>query len=281
MDRKIRSKLRLAKFVLYMCAKNIYTESDLIRCDPDDATATELRKACFSKRTEEMQIRLVQEILHFQEQFFENFLPDLPKCDFSRFEYACFITKASKNTPTPNWTNFFKLNCIDPVEFSTFIWKWLNSATGKVNTLRFIGPPDTGKTMLSRAISQVFLAGYITKSSLAGNSDFCFSPIVNKSIAIFEEPIFQIPIAQDVKSIFAGDQISVNVKFKDAMTIKTTPCLVTSNSAEFGRGFLSGLDELALRARCKSYSINSVCKPQNHMTSGELYSFILQNIKID
>lgn len=275
---RIAKSLKFAQYVLYVCAHNLYTESDLLDRPPSDEKASRLRRLIYSKGKDQVYLDFLQEINFFQTKFFVG-IEGLTPMKSSRFEYAIYITSAKKSINTANWEKFLIANQIDIPTFANLVQKWLNNETGKQNTLRFVGPPNKGKTMITRALTQVFNSGYISKASLSGYANFCFSTLVNKTIAVFEEPVFQIGIAQDIKSIFAGDQIMVDVKYKNPMSIKQLPCIVTSNTIDFGRGFLSTLDEEALRTRCITFEINADFETKELLTSQQLYSLLLKNTK--
>ena len=154
----------------------------------------------------------------------------------------------------------FRKNSIDPASFVEDLFKVLRQDEYKMNTFRITGAPDTGKSLILRAVVEPFIANIQGVSGCA--SEFYFADMVNKSVILLEELWVTDATADDFKSLLSGYPFQVAVKHSNHReTILRTPVLVTSNHAEFGKGYLNPTDEEALGRRCYTYRFDVKFEP--------------------
>ena len=146
----------------------------------------------------------------------------------------------------------FDRNNIDTRTFLKDLFTVLNKKHFKKNTFRIWGVPDSGKSMILRAIANQYYANIQGVSGCA--SDFYFADMVRKSIILLEE-LWVIPTTvDDFKSLLSGYSFQVAVKHSNRReTIERTPVLVTGNHSSYGKGYLDSTDEDALQRRTYSY----------------------------
>nr|DAC81433.1 TPA_asm: NS1 [Tasmanian devil feces monodnaparvovirus 2] len=179
-------------------------------------------------------------------------------------------------TELNEWDRFFKCHGTNVNQFGQAIKNTLTCKDQKINCLKLIGPPSTGKTMIVNLIASKFLTHYCTMCG--SKSDFYYDGMCNKSLIVVEE-IFVIPQqADDFKSIMCGAPLSVNKKFHDKQSLSRTPMLITSNHNLFGRGHLAQADEQALNSRCYIFNFNSAFHPQCSMTCEGLMYFLIKHM---
>lgn len=146
----------------------------------------------------------------------------------------------------------FERNRISKSRWVRDLCNVLNECDQKKNTLFMFGTPNSGKTLLCRLICEAFTCGYISLQGCAGV--FYFESALNKSILGIDE-LWVIPGNADTwKCILGGNEFDCPKKNMVAQRMARTPCIVTSNFAEMGRGFLDKIDETALRTRMYRYN---------------------------
>ena len=153
----------------------------------------------------------------------------------------------------------FENNRIDLRQFLMDLFTVLNKKHFKKNTFRIWGVPDSGKSMILRAIANQYYANIQGVSGCA--SDFYFADMVRKSLILLEE-LWVIPTTcDDFKSLFSGYPFQVAVKHSNRReTIERTPVLVTGNHSTYGKGYLDSTDEDALQRRTYSYYFSAEFK---------------------
>lgn len=152
----------------------------------------------------------------------------------------------SREDSTQKLTEFLQFQLEEQYdEFIDFFKAWISKKSGKFNCLNIIGPPSCGKTWFARLVKEACItAGQIT--NMNRNSSFPFNNCINKRILHWDEPSFDPTALDDLKMLFSGDEISVNVKYSPHTIIPRTPVIVTANHYCFPR------DE-AFNVRIKTY----------------------------
>jgi len=166
----------------------------------------------------------------------------------------------------------FHVNNIDPVEFGKNLKAILNKENIKINTLRLVGAPNSGKTLLANLIVEPFITCYMNNH--ASENEFYLSNMLNKSIILCEELYVTTATAEDFKSVLAGQPIDISKKHQEKQLLSRTPVIITSNYVKFGRGHLPAVDENALALRCYNYHLNHEVRPTITVTWPQLYLFL-------
>lgn len=168
-------------------------------------------------------------------------------------------------------------NGIPSYKFKCTIRQWLNMIHPKKATLHLVGAIDAGKSMIAQAIVEPFIVYRGTMSGCDG--EHYFDDLCNKSIAILEE-IFVLPkTADDYKTIFSGYPLAINRKHEKARArIFPTPCIVTGNYEQFGRGYLPQMDELALSSRCYNFAMYVPFHSNTYIPYNEIRGWLTCNM---
>lgn len=170
----------------------------------------------------------------------------------------------------------FKVNNICPRNFAKSLKEILNKETNKINCLRLIGVPNSGKTLLANLICEPFIVCY--NNNHGSENEFYLSNMLNKSIILCEELYITIATAEDMKSVLGGQPIDVAKKFNEKQLLSRTPVIITSNYEKFGRGHLCPTDEKALSLRCHTFNFRATVKPTCKILSNQFYLYILSHI---
>lgn len=149
--------------------------------------------------------------------------------------------------------NILERQKINVIEFDDFFWKWLCRENGKVNTLIFIGPSNTGKSVFIRGLCNLVGAGSIVNTS----SPFFAEGICGANIGLWEEPLLTADNAEMFKLISEGAPCQIPQKFKKPYNHPGCPILITTNH-NICR-FCSS-EEVTIMNRCKQFTFsNGLC----------------------
>lgn len=170
----------------------------------------------------------------------------------------------------------FHNNGINPKQFCADLYNILNKKHNKINSLRLIGRPNTGKTLIANCIVAPFICCYMNNHG--SENEFFISNMLNKAIILCEELYLTVATAEDFKSILGGQNIDIAKKFNEKQLMMRTPIIITSNYDRFGRGHLPPCDESALCLRCKTYVLNSEFKPDCQLSWQQFYHFLLSEM---
>lgn len=104
----------------------------------------------------------------------------------------------------------------------------MDSKFDKINTLVFQGATNTGKSLLANLITDNLLVGLVSRAS--DQSAFAFQNLVNKRVALFEEPRITQQNVNDMKLLLGGEKsLDVQVKHQDSEPLPRTPVIITTN----------------------------------------------------
>lgn len=172
--------------------------------------------------------------------------------------------------------NLFRANNIDPNQFVQSLKFILRKVDPKINAIRLIGVPDSGKSLIANCICEPFITCY--NNNHGSENEFYLSNMLNKAIILCEELYVTIATAEDLKSVLGGQNIDIAKKFNEKQLLCRTPVVITSNYSRFGRGHLPPTDENALAIRCHTYNFSTSYKPACRLTSVQFYLYLLSNM---
>lgn len=140
----------------------------------------------------------------------------------------------SKNTlevPRPNGgTQHLKLSVKECLQWFVDV---LFRRIPKLNCIMIFGPQCAGKTFAEKALSTPFLnIGYLENWNKFINAGFPFMDCVNRRVIVWNEAQITGDTSQreDLKKLFEGAPMSVNVKNQEHAYIARTPIIVTTNN---------------------------------------------------
>lgn len=188
-----------------------------------------------------------------------------------RFLYMCSHAAYNKEE-VMEILRLFTVQRINPLKFCVDSKKILNCEHPKVNTLRFVGAPNSGKSLIGQLITKCFISCYANNHG--SENEFFLSNFLNKAIILCEELYVTVATCEDFKSILAGAPIDISKKFHEKQILSRTPCIITSNHELFGRGHLNYIDETALRSRCITYRFETMFTPSCTITAPSMYHFL-------
>lgn len=160
--------------------------------------------------------------------------------------------------------NLFAAQQIDLGRFSNDVYMLMRCIDPKINCLKLVGTPNSGKTLIGQLLVEPFISSYVNNHN--SENEFYLSSFLNKSICICEELMITPATAEDFKSILGGQKLDVSKKYTSKQILIRTPIIVTSNHFKFGRGHLNPLDENALNLRCMTYNFVSTYRPKCTIT---------------
>lgn len=114
---------------------------------------------------------------------------------------------------------------IIPSTFDADFYQWITKKADKKNTFVLYGPSNTGKSAMIAGLKQSVPWGEITN----GATGFNFEGIIDTVIAVWEEPLIGVELAEKCKQVFEGMTCSIPVKYKKPYMLPRTPVLITTN----------------------------------------------------
>lgn len=118
---------------------------------------------------------------------------------------------------------------IELIPFCTTLLNILECKLPKTNCFIVISPPSAGKNFFFDAIRDYFLnCGQMNNPNRF--NQFAYQDCHNKRVIFWNEPNYESKELENLKMLFAGDNLSANVKCKPQANVKRTPVIVTSNT---------------------------------------------------
>lgn len=194
------------------------------------------------------------------------------------WKYACDIALKSDSDERQlnEIAKIFKLNSINPNFFAKCLKSFLEKSEHKINGLRLVGVPNSGKTLIANCIISPFICCYMNNHG--SENEFFMSNMLNKAIILCEELYITIATAEDFKSVLGGQNLDIAKKFNEKQLLTRTPCIITSNWERFGRGHLPPIDESALALRCFNFNFNTSISPACKIEWQQFFIYMLSVI---
>lgn len=104
----------------------------------------------------------------------------------------------------------------------------LEYRTSKTNCFVVISPPSAGKNFFFDGIRDYYLnCGQMNNPNKY--NQFAYQDCHNRRVIFWNEPNYEPRELENLKMLFAGDNLSANVKCKPQANVKRTPVIVTAN----------------------------------------------------
>lgn len=174
------------------------------------------------------------------------------------------------------FNKIFLANNIDVMGFSEKLMSVLTKRENKINCIRLIGVPNSGKTLIGNCIVKPFICCYMNNHG--SENEFFLSNMLNKSIILCEELYVTTATCEDFKSILGGQPIDISKKFNEKQMLSRTPVILTSNHKLFGRNHLGTIDEQALALRCHTFEFTAEVCPEIQLDWQQFYLYIWSHI---
>lgn len=114
-------------------------------------------------------------------------------------------------------------------EFCSNLVDILECNIPKKNCFLLVSPPSAGKNFMFDGIRDYFLnAGQMNNPNKY--NQFAYQDCHNRRIIIWNEPNYEPRETENLKMLFAGDNLSANVKCKPQANVKRTPVIVLANN---------------------------------------------------
>lgn len=186
--------------------------------------------------------------------------------DIQRNDRWTWFIKCAKDIPDQvmEFRKLFQAQHVNLTKFANDIYYLLRCVDHKINCLRLIGTPNSGKSLIAQLLCSSFISAYVNNHN--SENEFYLSCFLNKAICLCEELMITPATAEDFKSILGGAKLEISKKYTAKQILIRTPIVVTSNHETFGRGHVAPADEIALSLRCFTYRFSSAYKPKLTLT---------------
>ncbi|AXQ00533.1 E1 protein [Okapia johnstoni papillomavirus 1] len=154
------------------------------------------------------------------------------RAEIQRMSMSEYIHSRCKHAGTGGTWNsimaLFKLQGIEPIRFVNALRTWLKGVP-KQNCIAFIGPPNSGKSMLCNSFIS-FMGGKVLTFA-NHHSHFWLQPLSDARVALIDDATETCWKYFDtyLRNVLDGYEVSIDRKHKSAIQMKAPPLLVTSN----------------------------------------------------
>lgn len=180
------------------------------------------------------------------------------------------------HSPCDNPTNFEEsdewltqlllANNIEPVDFIRCVHCIMNKVEERRNALVIEGPTTTGKSLMLKLICSNYNYGTVQRSG--DHSQFFLQNLVNKTVALMEEPRITAITVNDFKELLGGNDFDIHIKHQDDIRLERLPVLISTNH-NLGE-YIQDVDKEAIYMRCHTFKFiqqigKTVPLPPDHL----------------
>ncbi|KAA3670073.1 uncharacterized protein DEA37_0004282, partial [Paragonimus westermani] len=145
--------------------------------------------------------------------------------------------------------NLLTQNNIKKDDFLGDLTKVMNKTETRRNAFVIEGPTTTGKSLMLKLICDNYIYGTVQRSG--DHSQFFLMNLINKSIALMEEPRITSLTVNDFKELLGGTPFDIHVKHQKDERLPRIPVLIsTNNDLTF---YCLSEDAKTIKARCFTY----------------------------
>lgn len=258
--------------------QNLSTLLDLIEKYEARSTSELYDKCKFYEWQDICNMQQYHELIKTAIELSRKYNLDIQRMDMFKFAASKALSREVDIQQQEEFKRIFEVNNINVPYFAACLYNVLNKVDFKINCLRFVGVPNSCKTLIAGCIAKFFVCCH--NNNHGSENEFYMSNLLNQALIWCEELYVTIATAEDFKSVLGGQPIDISKKFNEKQLLSRTPALLTSNYLRFGRGHLSPTDENALALRC--YTFNFICeyKPNCYLDAYQFYQFILSHLAV-
>ncbi|TGZ74160.1 hypothetical protein CRM22_001091 [Opisthorchis felineus] len=128
----------------------------------------------------------------------------------------------------------------------------MNKTMKRKNAFVIEGPTTTGKTLFVKLIAENYVYGTVQRS--ADHSPFFLMNLLNKTLALMEEPRITQLTVNDFKELLGGNPFDIHVKHQKDERLDRLPVLITTNNRL--TYYVLDSDAKAILERCFYYHFN-------------------------
>lgn len=133
----------------------------------------------------------------------------------------------------------------DLIPFCKILLDILEYRTQKTNCLVVISPPSAGKNFFFDGVRDYYLnAGQMNNPNKY--NQFAYQDCHNRRVIFWNEPNYEPREIENLKMLFAGDNLSANVKCKPQANVKRTPIIVMANYRPHFTGHYAFSDRISV-----------------------------------
>lgn len=149
---------------------------------------------------------------------------------YKQHVYKMAASDKRANPRAVQWLfEWFALQGVDIFEFVSNFEAIVDRKIKRQNTFCIQGPSNAGKSTIINLMLDGYSKAFVTRCGDA--NQFHLQNLLNKSVAIFEEPRITPMNVDDFKLLMGGEPMEVNVKNADHEFMPRIPVFVTTNSS--------------------------------------------------
>ncbi|VDP30542.1 unnamed protein product [Echinostoma caproni] len=154
--------------------------------------------------------------------------------------------KPTSTTAGCQWLDqLLAVNHIDKNRFLTQVTNIMNKKEQRINAFVIQGPTTTGKSLMLNLLTENYIYGTVQRSG--DHSQFYLMNLLNKAVALMEEPRITPLTVNDFKELLGGRQFDIHVKHQPDARLRRLPVLISTNTDICQ--YLQSEDAKAIKAR--------------------------------
>ncbi|KER18551.1 hypothetical protein T265_15985, partial [Opisthorchis viverrini] len=121
-----------------------------------------------------------------------------------------------------------QVNNINKRELLVCLTSVMNKLCTRKNAFVIEGPTTTGKTLFVKLVAENYVYGTVQRSG--DHSQFFLMNLLNKTLALMEEPRITQLTVNDFKELLGGNPFDIHVKHQKDERLERLPVLITTNN---------------------------------------------------
>lgn len=138
-------------------------------------------------------------------------------------------THPADTTSGEQWLDkLLEVNRIPKWDILTSLEKIMDKKMLRTNALVIEGPTTTGKSLFVKLVAENYIYGTVQRSG--DHSQFFLQNLLDKAVALMEEPRITQLTVNDFKELLGGNPFDIHVKHEPDYRLNRIPVLITTNN---------------------------------------------------